>query len=61
MAGGGGLASPRPGPAAFFLLHLRAVLTSATGHCFSILVTINNTAVTIGLHESFESSGKHGL
>lgn len=25
------------------------------------LVTINSTAVIIGVHESFESSGKHGL
>lgn len=53
-----GLASPRPGPAAFFLSHLRAALTAATGHCFSVLVIINSTALTIGVQDSFESSGK---
>lgn len=48
-------------PAAFFLFRLRAALTPATGHCFSVLVIINSTAMTIGVQESFESSGKHSL
>lgn len=47
-------------PAAFFLFRLRAALTPATGHCFSVLV-INSTAMTIGVQESFESSGRHSL
>ena len=48
-------------PAAFFLFHLHAALTPATGHCFSVLVIINSTAMTIGVQESFESSRKHSL
>ena len=58
--GGGGLAPRAPG---LGLLpgRLRAALTPATGCGFSVLVIINSTAVTIGVRESFESSGKHDL
>lgn len=52
---------PAPRAWASLLFRLRAALAPATGGCFSVLVIINSTAVTIGVHESFESSGNHGL